>query len=176
MQFPLFEGLKVRFLDLRIDLANRRRRDVAKAEDLSLLERGLVTGCAAGLSGSLAALVTTPVDVVKTRIMLAAAATTTTTTTTTPGSGSSSSEGSASTSTLAAGDKGKHAKIEDPGKIASKGGFTIAREIWREQGIKGLFRGGLLRSAWTMLGSGLYLSMYESGRQYLEDRRKGKKE
>ena len=111
---------------------------------MPLLERGLVTGCAAGLSGSLAALVTTPVDVVKTRIM------------------------------LAAGRNGGHAKIEDPGKVASKGGFTIAKEIWREQGIRGLFRGGLLRSAWTMLGSGLYLSVYESGRQYLEDRRERK--
>ena len=36
-----------------------------------------------------------------------------------------------------------------------------------ESGVKGLFRGGLLRAAWTALGSGLYLGVYESGKDYL---------
>ena len=113
-----------------------------------LLERGLVTGLAAGVSGSFAAVVTTPVDVVKTRVMLDAA------------SSSSPSD---------------HSGQADGGKGVGntrKGGIAIGKEIWRQDGIRGLFRGGLLRGVWTALGSGLYLSVYERGRQYLEDRRK----
>ena len=53
------------------------------------------------------------------------------------------------------------------------GGYAIGKEIFRTEGLKGLFRGGLLRSLWTAVGSGLYLGTYESGRRYLEERRKG---
>jgi hypothetical protein len=49
--------------------------------------------------------------------------------------------------------------------------LQIARDIMQEQGVKGLFRGGALRAVWTMLGSGLYLGVYESGRLYLAERR-----
>ena len=39
----------------------------------SLLESGVVTAVSAGAAGSISAVATTPIDVVKTRIMLAAA-------------------------------------------------------------------------------------------------------
>jgi len=50
-------------------------------------------------------------------------------------------------------------------------GLAIARQVMAEEGIRGLFRGAALRGAWTALGSGLYLGIYESGRTYLENRR-----
>ncbi|MCP6503212.1 solute carrier family 25 protein, partial [Klebsiella pneumoniae] len=37
-----------------------------------ILERAFLTGLSAGISGTIAAVVTTPIDVVKTRVMLAA--------------------------------------------------------------------------------------------------------
>ena len=60
--------------------------------------------------------------------------------------------------------------------VSHKGSMQIAREIMQEHGVKGLFRGGALRAVWTMLGSGLYLGVYESGRTYLADRRGEKAE
>jgi hypothetical protein len=59
------------------------------------------------------------------------------------------------------------------GDLASKKGVSkesslvVAYEVLNESGIKGLFRGATLRAAWTALGSGLYLAVYESGRVYL---------
>ena len=54
---------------------------------------------------------------------------------------------------------------------ARKSSVTIAKEIVAENGIRGLFRGGALRGVWTMLGAGLYLGVYETGRLYLAQRR-----
>jgi solute carrier family 25 (mitochondrial S-adenosylmethionine transporter), member 26 len=45
-----------------------------------------------------------------------------------------------------------------------------------ESGVKGLFRGGTLRAAWTALSSGLYLGVYESGRVWLGDQRRSAEE
>jgi solute carrier family 25 S-adenosylmethionine transporter 26 len=120
LQFPVFE----RF---RSALSERRRRETGR--EATLVEHGLVTAVAAGSAGALAAAVTTPVDVIKTRIMLAA------------------------------------------GDGARRGSMAFARDIVREQGWRGLFRGGALRCVWTMLGSGLYLGVYESARMYLVQRR-----
>jgi solute carrier family 25 S-adenosylmethionine transporter 26 len=120
LQFPVFE----RF---RSALTERRRRETGG--EATLVEHGLVTAVAAGSAGALAAAVTTPVDVIKTRIMLAA------------------------------------------GDGARRGSMAFARDIVREQGWRGLFRGGALRCVWTMLGSGLYLGVYESARMYLVQRR-----
>ena len=52
-------------------------------------------------------------------------------------------------------------------------GLAVGREVFRIEGVRGLFRGGALRGAWTALGSGLYLGIYESSRAYLERRRQG---
>lgn len=115
-----------------------------------------MTAVSAGSAGSFAAVVTTPVDVVKTRIMLGA-----------------SKEGARASEAAAQGGRGtagKHgeAKTERLPKVS---GWQTAQLVWRHEGLKGLFRGAALRGAWTAMGSGLYLGIYESGRAYLEQRR-----
>lgn len=142
MQFPMFEHLKEFFL------AKRKAAKGGQPVD-GILERASITAVSGGLAGSLAAWITTPIDVVKTRIM------------------------------LAAGDKSSVGEAGSPSDILKKGlggsrksGFTVAAEIFRNEGYRGLFTGAALRSIWTMLGSGLYLGVYEGGRFYLEDSRK----
>ena len=143
-----------------------------EAYKITMADRAMATGMAGAISGVIAAVVTTPIDVVKTRIMLAA--------------GQDPSD-------IFAGRGGEAEKVWRENqmrldrkkglrvlaaekalrKTRSSGALAVGRQVWAEEGIKGLFRGGSLRGAWTALGSGLYLSVYESGRQYLEERRKG---
>lgn len=85
-----------------------------------MLDTTLYAGVAAGSSGAVAAVVTTPIDVVKTRIM------------------------------LAAGER--------------KQALVVAREVLKEEGLRGLWRGGVLRAVWTMIGSGLYLGCTREAR------------
>ena len=61
LQFPIFE---------RIRESIRRYRDERGIRTHTLLEGGLITAVSAGTGGSFSAVVTTPVDVVKTRIQL----------------------------------------------------------------------------------------------------------
>ncbi|KAH7159865.1 mitochondrial carrier domain-containing protein [Dactylonectria estremocensis] len=124
LQFPIFEHVRARIWASKA--ANRG--DTTR----SLLEVGLVTGGSAGSAGALAAFITTPSDVVKTRMMLSA--------------------GTKEQSPVAK---------EIAGKQARKGAWAVTREVYGERGVRGLFRGAALRSGWTMLGSGLYLGTYE---------------
>lgn len=132
-------------------------------------ETALVTGISASSAGSVAAVVTTPIDVVKTRIMLSAA-------------DSDQPRGEAqkkAVKELEAQGRDAKAEIEKAQQAARSGragGLAVGREILRTEGVRGLFRGGALRSLWTALGSGLYLGVYESGRTYLEGRRVGSNE
>lgn len=163
IHFPIFEHFKEGLKDWRRSSVGERR-----LEQISLLEHAGITSLAAGVAGSIAAVVTTPVDVVKTRIMLAAA--------------TGNAEQNVRASGQQATERVKDGKIVDAlGKIAGvaraspKGpgsSWRIAREIVQTQGWRGLMRGGGLRAAWTMLGSGLYLGVYDSGRVYLERARK----
>ena len=190
MQFPLFEWIKGSLLDLRRRKGEDRARrdserdrkdgneDIGKGKHeevrewkVSLWDRAVATGTAAATSGSMAAVVTTPIDVVKTRIMLAAGEN--------PDDllGSSTSErkeGSGKNGTRR-GENNKSVRGVEAEKALrraeGKGALAVGRRVWTEEGIRGLFRGGALRGAWTALGSGLYLSVYEGGRQYLEERR-----
>jgi len=114
LQFPAFEWLKKRWCP----------------EGAGGLETAVRSAVAAGCAGVGAAWLTTPVDVVKTRIMLAA---------------------------------GERMRIRD-----------VAADVVGEEGLRGLWRGALLRSAWTMLGSGLYLGAYEGSKAWLEERRQKK--
>src|SRR5207248_9244349 len=100
--------------------------------------------------------VTTPVDVVKTRIMLSAI-------------GDERSKNPHVVREVA----GKESASQEKTKRWS--GFRIGREIWRAEGVRGLWKGGTLRGLWTAVGSGLYLGVYETGRAWLCVRR-GKKE
>ncbi|KAI9674742.1 MAG: hypothetical protein M1817_001646 [Caeruleum heppii] len=141
LQFPLFEHLRQRII------AGRQRTQRFSG---TILERGTVTAVAAGSAGALAAVLTTPIDVVKTRIMLAA------------GSSSSFSSSSSTSSTSSS---------RSALGISS---LTLGRRILRDEGMRALWRGGALRGVWTALGSGLYLGVYESGRVWLGRRREGR--
>ncbi len=146
MQFPMFEHFKKSIKEYR------QKHGISKG---TLTENALVTAVSAGAAGSIAAVITTPIDVVKTRIML--------------GAGSEEQQ-----------SKSPHANTTLGNKSASKSGrpsaLTIGRDVLRTEGFKALFSGGALRAVWTALGMGLYLGVYESGRAYLEDRRKIRKE
>lgn len=149
MQFPMFEHMK--------ESIKQHRKEKGTATG-SLLETGLVTAISAGTAGSIAATITTPVDVIKTRIMLSAAAET--------------SESKAQEEVEKAKKQGQSLnKLAKEKGVMKKSAFTVAREVMGESGVKGLFRGGILRAAWTALGSGLYLGVYESGRVWLGDKR-----
>ncbi|KAI1767780.1 mitochondrial carrier [Hypoxylon sp. FL1150] len=144
IQFPIFEYTRERIW--------KRRAEAQRNHDL--LETGLVTGTSAGLAGSFAAIVTTPMDVVKTRMMLAAG-----------------SDGDVK--------QGAHDRMVAPQDAGSRrnarggGGFAVARKVVSERGVAGLFRGAALRAIWTAAGSGLYLGTYEVAKVWLA-RRKGR--
>lgn len=151
MQFPMFEHLKKTLKD------HRKARGTATG---SLWETASITAVSAGAAGSVAAVITTPVDVVKTRIMLSAAGE------------SESKDGLKKIEEAKARGLSADKLAREKGGM-KKSSLTVAREVFREGGVKGLFRGGLLRGAWTALGSGLYLGVYESGRVWLGDSREG---
>ncbi|KAI9732457.1 MAG: hypothetical protein M1818_007495 [Claussenomyces sp. TS43310] len=151
MQFPLFEHLKKTI---------RIRRERNGNSTGSLTETATITAISAGSAGSVAAVITTPVDVVKTRIMLSAAG--------------GNMEG-AQREIGKAQARGQSADELATSKGSTrKSGLHVAREVLKESGVKGLFRGGTLRGAWTALGSGLYLGVYESGRVWLSSNRQGR--
>ena len=161
LQFPMFE---------RIRQAIRRYRDERGLRTHTLLEGGMITAISAGTGGSISAVVTTPIDVVKTRIMLAAAES--------AAADVIPSKTAKDVLVDATGKSVKEAKqslrevVKNVAKpVSRKTSMQIAREIVQEHGVKGLFRGGLLRGVWTMLGAGLYLGVYESGRMWLARRR-----
>lgn len=119
IQFPIFEYVRQKVWE--------RRGGTSQAPGKLLVETGIITGLSAASAGAFAAWITTPSDVVKTRMM------------------------------LRAGEK----PSERPGSLA------VAQEVYRTRGIRGLFRGGVFRSAWTALGSGLYLGTYEMSKVWL---------
>jgi len=120
LQFPMFEALKTKL---------RHRRKAQGVWSGTVTEQTLLTAGSAGLAGGIAAVVTTPVDVVKTRVMLAAG------------------------------------KDKTQTKVQSE--WSVGKDVWKAQGVRGLFKGGSLRGIWTMLGSALYLSMYDLGKFWL---------
>ncbi|KAF2202712.1 mitochondrial carrier protein [Delitschia confertaspora ATCC 74209] len=168
LQFPLFE---------RIKTGIRGYRDRKGKTTGTLLETGLITALSAGTAGSVAAVVTTPIDVVKTRIMLSAADDA-------PRGKKAKLSVNANSEGLvdAFGKSAEGPKETIRGTVQSiaqgssrangrKSAWAIGKEIMAENGVKGLWRGGALRGVWTMLGSGLYLGTYECGRIWLASRR-----
>ena len=118
----------------------------------TLAESRLVTAVSAGTAGAIAAVTTTPVDVVKTRVVLAA--------TENAASEASASKPERSGSdglvdafgkTVRSGEEGvvSAAATLDPlassEKKGRKSAIAIGREIVAGKGVKGLWRGGALR-------------------------------
>lgn len=157
LQFPMFEHFKAGIQGWRARRWRAQGRTGKGRADYepTLFESGCTTALAAGSAGSIAAVVTTPVDVVKTRIMLAA----------------SKSEPDGRADGGGGGVKGKVVDALGAARNSKhKSSWAVGREVVAEHGWKGLWRGGALRAAWTMLGSGLYLGVYESGRVWLARR------
>ncbi|KAH6839306.1 mitochondrial carrier protein-like protein [Alternaria alternata] len=164
MQFPLFERLKGGIKEYRDEKGLTRG---------GVVEMGVITAVSAGSAGAVSAVITTPIDVVKTRVMLAAGE---------GGSGSGPSKDAQSGGGGAGG--GKAGLVDALGnsskdtvkKVADsvkgrKSSWAIGKEIVEEKGFRGLWRGGALRGVWTFIGAGLYLGAYESGRVWLAGRR-----
>lgn len=158
IQFPIFEYFKTYLLE------KRGKQRAATSDDPNtyahdnvdgLIERTAITAVSAGASGTFASFVTTPIDVVKTRIMLAAG---------------DESKNRLKSSSGFVDAQGRPNGAHSPQKKISL--FKVFGEVYRAEGLYGLFRGGLLRSVWTFMGSGLYLGCYEGGRFYLERRRR----
>ena len=55
-------------------------------------------------------------------------------------------------------------------------GIQIGKEVLRKEGVIGLFRGGLVRTAFTVVGNGLFMGCYEGAKCYLREREKGTEE
>lgn len=92
---------------------------------------------------------TTPFDVVKTRMML---------------------EAGAKDSLEAERGSGKGLLDDDArrrGRGRRRSGFQVGKEVFQNEGIRGLFRGGFIRATFTILGNGLYMGCYEGAKLYL---------
>ncbi|KAK2031521.1 mitochondrial carrier [Colletotrichum zoysiae] len=139
IQFPIFEYVRKRAWD-------SRTRGMGAGEEQGLVETAVMTGTSAGAAGALAAFITTPSDVVKTRMMLSAG-------------GANAEGGEGAASSREAGDA--------PNPKKRQGSLEVTRDVYRQKGVRGLFRGGGLRSAWTAVGSGLYLGTYEMSKVWL---------
>ncbi|OJJ73964.1 hypothetical protein ASPBRDRAFT_524119 [Aspergillus brasiliensis CBS 101740] len=145
LNFPVFEYLRGHLSGY---LLRRRQRGGNGDSDggdvlaqFGAVQRALITGVSAAVAGTVSSVVTTPVDVVKTRMMLGA--------------------GSTTTSSGSGGDRG-----------GRKGAWAVGKKVFREEGVRGLFKGGAIRSVWTAVSFGVYLCVYEGGRGFLENRRK----
>src|SRR3569833_313451 len=138
MQFPAFEAIRSRVWTWR-DRRATRKEIGGVVSGQGIVETGVVNGLSAAASGAFAAALTTPTDVVKTRMML-----------------STSEEG-----------QGKETRTAERRKSTRLSGFQVAKLVYHERGIRGLFRGGVFRMAWTAVGSGLYLGTYEAAKVWL---------
>ncbi|OJJ49647.1 hypothetical protein ASPZODRAFT_58226 [Penicilliopsis zonata CBS 506.65] len=155
LQFPIFEYIRSRMIEWwkqRLS-DNNAKNPMSNNNHNPVLERALLTGMSASMSGTIAAIVTTPIDVIKTRVMLAA---------------SNDSIGTTTAPPTTTQDSAKR-KAEMKGKSRT---ITVGKQIFRDEGIKGLFRGGAIRAAWTAVSLSMYLSLYEGLRFHLENRRK----
>ncbi|KUI63483.1 hypothetical protein VM1G_10358 [Cytospora mali] len=186
LQFPMFEGLRRRlwgWRDARAGVAltvkdgsggvgGGERRVETGALTRGLLETGYINGASAAVSGAIAAGVTTPTDVVKTRMMLFAG----------EERAAKNQYGqqmkNSGEKTAAAGKQGKERhdtqkRLESAARRQQLNGMQVAKLVYQERGLKGLFRGGLLRAGWTALGSGLYLGTYEVAKVWLKGTSEG---
>ncbi|GAA6059474.1 hypothetical protein JCM10212_002217 [Sporobolomyces blumeae] len=135
LQFPLYERLKL--------VLARHRTVSGQVADLPAYEAALCGSVAGGVAAGL----TTPLDVVKTRIMLGQSHPTTTST-----SAQSSSSSSSTTST------------PEPRRA---GILSTMRQIYSVEGPRALFRGVVPRVVWISAGGAVFLGVYEAGKKAL---------
>ncbi|KAJ5740763.1 Mitochondrial substrate/solute carrier [Penicillium malachiteum] len=164
LQFPMFEFVRLRLIDWRRRQKRQKhvqsgetKKTPSSAQRDELVERTLLTGLSAAVSGTVSSFVTTPIDVVKTRVMLSA---------TDIHHQPDHRHGS---DYKRAEEQPTVKKMEGP---PTKGTIDVGKEIFRNEGIRGLFKGGAIRPGWTAISLSLYLSLYEGGRMFLENRRK----
>lgn len=128
LQFPVFE----RFKEVLMAWRSSVKGDDELGGGGGVFERAWISALSAGAAGSAAAWVTTPFDVVKTRMMLEA------------------------TNTC--------------NNNTRRSGFRVGKEVLLNEGVRGLFRGGLIRAAFTVVGNGLYMGCYEGAKLYLQEK------
>lgn len=179
LQFPLFEAIRRRLWERRDGQSSAVKKDgsggvgggerriEAGSGNMArgLLETGIVNAMSAAVSGAIAAVATTPTDVVKTRMMLSAG----------EGEQGTRHDRAAAVDAKETGNK-TNTQGETTGKQGGSSsqpqkrmsGWQVARLVYQERGLKGLFRGGLLRASWTAVGSGLYLGTYEVAKVWLK--------
>lgn len=181
MQFPIFEAVRRRLWERRDRKGKgsgdgdvtvkdgsgsgsggeRRIIGTGAAEARGLLETGAVNGASAAVSGAIAAVATTPTDVIKTRMMLFAG-----------DEGDALAQRGRGPAPRGAGEAaaehGARTHHEGAARQQHMSGMRVARLVYQERGIKGLFKGGLLRAGWTAVGSGLYLGTYEVAKVWLK--------
>ncbi|KAK4054617.1 S-adenosylmethionine transporter [Microbotryomycetes sp. JL221] len=130
LQFPMYERLKL-FLA-------RRRTASGQVQDLPSLE----AAACGSLAGGIAAGLTTPLDVCKTRIMLSGKA------------------------QIQPAKEGTRQPRQYPSSL-----FKTLGIIYREEGIKVLFSGVAPRVVWISAGGAVFLGVYEAAKKMFEAKR-----
>jgi hypothetical protein len=151
IQFPLYERLKLEMARSRASKDAASGSGVASEERVHALSdqelvRGLPTwqaGLAGSIAGAIAAGLTTPLDVVKTRIMLH-----------TKRSASAHPGGAAAAAASAA---------ESLPRGVNTDIIPTLLHIGRTEGIKTLFSGFLPRTMWIGLGGAVFLGTFDAG-------------
>ncbi|KAL8280852.1 hypothetical protein RQP46_006856 [Phenoliferia psychrophenolica] len=128
LQFPMYERFKL--------ILARRRTSSRDVRDLPAVE----AAACGSVAGGIAAAVTTPLDVCKTRIML-------------------SSRAPPSTSATPS--------VPGPKVYPTSFPRTMAI-IYREEGLRALWSGVVPRVMWISLGGFVFLGVYEGSKQFLE--------
>ncbi|KAK6209939.1 mitochondrial succinate-fumarate [Colletotrichum tabaci] len=146
LMFLLYEELAARLLG-KLDRKDGQR------ESRSLLQQVQIHTLSAGVAGACSSLLFVPVDVVKTRMRLAAG----------------SQRPAPRKFFTAAGIHGSVAKnlehVQHPG---AQGPLRVAQGVFRAEGLRGLFRGGTLTCLAAGVGGGLGLGCYEGFKQYFQ--------
>lgn len=143
IQFPLYERLKLLLLQQRQASTSPLAKKPAK---LPTYQAALV----GSFSGGFAAALTTPLDVVKTRLMLAERVGAT------PIPASSSSA-AAPLSPATTNSVGVNQRF-----------LPTLIHVYRSEGVSGLFAGVLPRTIWISLGGAVFLGSFELGVELLE--------
>ncbi|KAK2063322.1 mitochondrial carrier [Colletotrichum caudatum] len=143
LTFLLYESLAAKWLKTLGQKSGRERE--------SMVQHIQVHTLSAALAGASASFLFVPVDVVKTRMRLAAG-------------GQASVPHLFPTSIRMQGSAIRH--VEHARPRAADGPLRVARDVFRTEGVRGLFRGGGLTCLAAAVGSGVGLGSYEGFKQY----------